>query len=363
MIAMPMRLLAVAVLTILISAQANGTTRPDKEFKIYQFPINQIPRIDGEFDDWKMVPDSYSIGLDELNDTVYGHGTELDPKDYNIEVKVAWVKNLNRLYFYIEAEDDYWDFDHHALGQDIFELVVDADLSGGTFINQHNGNKDLLPKNELHFKGHGAHAQNYHIFTPVQNKDWVMIWGNTPWIKEFPHYNAAYDYDFKHGESGKMKMEFWVTPFDYADIDGFSKSTVSELEENELIGLSWCILDFDGGGKCEAFMNIAHDTKMIYDASYLCAFRLMPLEKEHLKPIQADWSFVEMDRDSRWIQFKDESYGNIEKWHWDFGDETSSNEQHPKHQYNKGGTWTVILTVEGPDGKSIRSKVWDVVTK
>ncbi|RED98346.1 PKD domain-containing protein [Marinoscillum furvescens] len=351
------------LLMFCISVTSYSTARPDRVFKIYQFPINQIPRIDGQFSDWEKIPDTYTIGLEELNDTRFGNGTNLDPSDYDIDVKVAWVKGLNRLYFYIDAYDDYWDFDHHALGQDIFELVVDGDLSGGTFINQHNGNKNLLSKNELHYKGHGSHAQNYHIFTPVQNKDWAMVWGNTPWIKEFPHYNSASAFDFEHGESGRLQMEFYITPFDHAAFDGFSKSSVSQLKEDDFIGLAWCILDFDGKGKCEAFMNIAHDTKMIYDASYLCAFRLMPLEPEWQKPIAANWSFLEVDRSSRWIQFKDESQGKIEKWHWDFGDNTNSTEQHPKHIYKQGGTWTVTLTVEGPAGKSIRSKVWDVVTQ
>jgi hypothetical protein len=358
-----MRTFNLTVLVLFISLNLFGTTRRDKEFKIYQFPKDQIPRIDGEFSDWEMVPDSYSIGLNELMDTEGGHGSDLDPRNFDIEVKVAWVKDLDRLYFYVEAEDDYWSFDHHALTQDIFELVVDGDMSGGTFIKQHNGNKNILSKEELHFKGHGTHAQNYHIFTPVQNKEWVMIWGNTHWIKEFPYYNAAYDYDFKHGESGKLKMEFWITPFDHASMEGFDNSIVSDLKENDLIGLSWCMIDYDEGEKWEAFMNLAHDTKMIYDASYLCAFRLMPLEEKYLKPIQANWSFVEMDRETRWIQFKDESYGEILKWHWDFGDGNSSAEQHPKHSYDKAGEWTVILTVEGPDGKSVLSKVWDVVTK
>ncbi len=27
--------------------------RPDKEFKVYQFPQNMTPRIDGDFSDWK----------------------------------------------------------------------------------------------------------------------------------------------------------------------------------------------------------------------------------------------------------------------------------------------------------------------
>ena len=87
-----------------------------------------------------------------------------------------------------------------------------------------------------------------------------MIWGSTPWIKEFPYYNAAYDYNFKHAESGKLKMEFWITPFDHAAVEGFHASTVTQLKENDLIGLSWCFLDFDGAA-CESFMNLAHNTK------------------------------------------------------------------------------------------------------
>ena len=97
---------------------------PDKEYKIFQFPQNMIPRIDGDFSDWGMVPETYSIGLDQLMDTKYGKGTNLDPKDYDIQVKVGWVKNLNRLYFYLEAYDDYWDFNDKGLKQDIFEVVL-----------------------------------------------------------------------------------------------------------------------------------------------------------------------------------------------------------------------------------------------
>jgi len=351
------------ILTLIFSGIIVSFSIPDKEYKIYQFPQDQMPRIDGEFSDWDIVSESYSIGLDQLKGTEGEMGPNLNPEDYNIEVKVGWVKDLNRLYFYIEADDDYWSFNDKALSQDIFELVVDGDLSGGPFIKKHNGNVKRFPYEELHFKGHGAHAQNYHIFTPAQNKDEVMIWGSTPWIKEFPYYNAAYDFDFQHGEAGKLKMEFWITPFDHAAVEGIDRSTVTQLKENAIIGLSWCIIDFDNSPKFEGFMNLAHDTKMIYDASYLNTFRLMPLEKEHTKPIDANWAFVEMDRATRWIQFKDKSTGNIKSWLWDFGDGNTSKQKNPSHNYEKAGEWTVVLTVEGPEGTSIRSKVWDVVTK
>jgi len=336
--------------------------RPDKEFKIFQFPQDKIPRIDGDFSDWDIVSESYVIGLDELKNTKFGEGEKLNPKDFDIKVKVGWVKGLNRLYFFIDAYDDFWDFNDPALKQDIFELVIDGDISGGPFIDDENGNINKIPKNELYFKGHGAHAQNYHVFTPVKDKDWAMVWGNTPWIKDFPYANAAYNYNFKHGESGWLQMEFYVTPFDYASYDGPEHSVQSSLKENEIVGISWSMLDFDGKS-CESFMNLSHDWRMINDASFLCAFRLMPLEDSFKKPMDANWKFYIENREKRIVRFYDHSAGEITKWHWDFGDGNVSNEQSPMHQYSRGGEWTVVLTVEGPAGKSVRSKVWDVVTK
>lgn len=341
----------------------NSFARSDVEFMIYQFPRERTPSIDGDFSEWDLVPDSFMIGSDQLINTVFAEDEAQDPADYDLKVKVGWVKGLNRLYFYVEAYDDYWDFEDPGLEQDIFELVVDGDLSGGNFIDASNANIDRIPRNEMYFRAHGGHAQNYHIFTPAKNKDWAMIWGNTPWIKDFPHAQVAYQHDLEPGEAGIMKMEFYITPFDHADHQGIERSVVSELKENELIGLSWLTIEYDGTGKKETFRNLAHDIRMIRNADYLCAFRLMPLEERFQPAIDADWAFQEVDREERIIQFLDRSDGKIESWHWDFGDGTSSSKQHPVHQYEEGGYWTIILTVEGPGGTSVRSKVWDVATK
>jgi len=44
------------------------------------------------------------------------------------------------------------------------------------------------------------------------------------------------------------------------------------------------------------------------------------------------------------------SLGGITTWTWDFGDGTTSNEQHPAHTYQDTGVYTVSLTVVGPKG-------------
>lgn len=147
-------------------------------------------------------------------------------------------------------------------------------------------------------------------------------------------------------------MEFWITPFDYAAVEGPGRSVVSQLTENELIGMSWCMIDFDvDRPKADPVMCLSHDFRMIRDASFLNAFRLMPLEETLRPKIAADWAFTEVDRDRRIVLFEDRSTGEIARREWDFGDGTKSSEEYPLHRYAKAGEWTVTLTVEGPDGQ------------
>lgn len=346
---------------LLIAALSIGLERPDVEFQVFQFPANQIPRIDGDANDWSIVPDSYTIGTKELRETVVGIGDKHDPDNLDVKVKVGWVKGLNKLYFLYEAQDNYWDFARGDLHNDIFEIVVDGDLSGGPLIRQMHPNPKLRDKLDTHFLFHGVHAQNYHIFTPAEGKDWAMVWGAQPWIKDLPYANAACKYNFKHGESGKLVLEFFVTPFDYAPPDS-ARAVPSKLVEDKVIGLSWAVLDYDDekAERYAGFWNLSHKTTMYGDASDLVAFRLMPLEKQLRKPVEADWSFKVISQANRDVAFRDRSFGKITSWRWDFGDGTSSTERHPTHHYKKPGEFIVTLYVEGPEGQARRAKIWDV---
>ena len=72
---------------------------------------------------------------------------------------------------------------------------------------------------------------------------------------------------------------------------------------------------------------------------------------------------VHGSRHRRLVAFRDESVGAVTSWRWDFGDGTTSTEQHPTHVYKNTGNFVVILDIEGPAGASRRSKVWDVQVK
>ncbi len=354
-----------AILTFLACLPAaDALERPGVEFKIFQFPADKIPHIDGDPIDWSIVPEEYAIGLDQLRDTPDGARPNPDKKSLDVKVRVGWVKGLDRLYVLYEASDNFWDFELHSRHNDIFELVVDGDLSGGPLVVGRHQHRAVVGA-ETWFQLQGVHAQNYHIFTPAPERDWAFVWGCQPWIKELPWANAAYRYDFKPGGSGPLVLEFWITPFDYAPYDGPGRAIISKLTENKVIGLSWAVLDYDDPGKndLEGFWNLSHKASMAGNADDLVAFRLMPLEARFQKPIDARWSFHVLDMDRRMVAFHDESIGQITSWRWDFGDGKESTDQHPIHQYEKAGEYIVNLYIEGPAGKARWTKVRDVVLR
>jgi len=352
-------LLSATLLLTLACQSISALDRPGTTFKIFQFPPNMIPRIDGDPQDWKMVPDDYVIGMDQLvDDNNKDH--KPDPKDFDLKVKVGWVKGLNRLYFLYEAYDDYWDFANSGLNQDIFELVVDGDLSGGPLIERFNEAPELTER-EAHFSMHGVHAQNYHIMTPALGKDWALAWGCNSYVKNLPYANAAYGYNFKPGESGKLVLEFWITPFDYAGCEGPERAIESKLTEGKILGIAWAILEHDAGRR-GSFWNLSREHTMFGRADHLIAFRLMPLEPQ-VRKFEANWSFRVVDMGQRLVAFKDETIGKATSWKWDFGDGATSTEQNPIHRYTKGGDFIVALESQGPEGTSKREKIWDVALK
>jgi hypothetical protein len=340
-------------------AQPSGMGCPGQVFKVFQFPANMIPRIDGNADDWAIVPDDYAVGIDKMHDDTGKHPAP-DPASLDVKVKVGWVKGENRLYFLYQAYDKYWDFARPDLHNDTFEIVVDGDLSGGPLIAEMHPNRDITPW-EAFFSMQSVHAQNYHIFTPAEGKDWTMMWGPQQWLKELPYSNHAYNYNFRPGQPGKLTLEFYITPFDYAAAEGPLRSIPSKLTENKLIGLSWAVIDYNdvNSNGNDGFWNLSNQHKMYGNASFLCEFRLMPLEPQFRKAIDAQWSFTVVDMDRKVVAFKDESVGAT-SWKWDFGDGTSSTDEFPIHTFPGAGRYTVILDVTGPAGTSRLSKVWGV---
>jgi hypothetical protein len=190
-----------------------------------------------------------------------------------------------------------------------------------------------------------------------------MAWGCNSYVKNLPYANAAYHYDFQPGMPGKLTLEFWITPFDYAGCEGPQRAVESLLTENKLIGLAWAVLDYDdAANESHAFWNLSRKHTMYGKADELVAFRLMPVEPQ-LQKFDADWSFQIVDMSRRLVAFQDQSTGGAQSWKWDFGDGSTSTEQNPIHQYKEGKDYTVVLEIDGPKGHARRERIWDVAVK
>jgi hypothetical protein len=219
---------------------------------------------------------------------------------------------------------------------------------------------------DAHFSMHGVQAQNYHIMTPYEGKDWAMAWGCQPWDKELPWANHAQNYTFRPGQSGHYILEFYITPFDYAGCEGPQRAVESEALREQahrpLLGRHR-LRRWQSRRQEQRLLEPLARAHHVWQRNLLREFRLMPLEPQFRKPIEARWSFKVIDMNRRLVAFQDESEGQITSWKWDFGDHTDSSDQFPIHQYKAAGEYVVVLYVEGPAGKSRLSKIWDVVIR
>jgi PKD repeat protein len=128
----------------------------------------------------------------------------------------------------------------------------------------------------------------------------------------------------------------------------------TEIRKNQRIdGIRWNELGefyFDAG-QYDIILTDQADGYVIADA-----MRFTFLYSEIL-PCEADFtSDVSSGGPPLQVHFNDRSTGNINRWEWNFGDGTTSNEQNPTHTYDKYGVYSVSLTVYDDDGNDIEHK-------
>ena len=82
--------LAAMATAAVLAAPGDGWAldRQEVTFKVFQFPKDQIPRIDGDAMDWSIVPESYVVGTDQLTDND-GHHPAPDPKTLDVRARSA----------------------------------------------------------------------------------------------------------------------------------------------------------------------------------------------------------------------------------------------------------------------------------
>ena len=167
-------------LAVLFTPLQFGLERPDVTFKIFQFPPDKIPRIDGNTDDWAIVPDSYSIGMDQLMDTEArprhesrsqeprrqgqgGLGQGPQPPLFPLR-GLRQLLGLLATWTCTTTSSKWWWMATSPAGPliDIYHRDIWTPEAVG---KSRSVIDPRISQRDAHWAMHGVHAQNYHIFT------------------------------------------------------------------------------------------------------------------------------------------------------------------------------------------------------
>ncbi|MEW6379210.1 MAG: thrombospondin type 3 repeat-containing protein [bacterium] len=114
-----------------------------------------------------------------------------------------------------------------------------------------------------------------------------------------------------------------------------------------------CLLVQDGSDVAIDTMSVSRDSSL--SPQSLKNIRLPSLLPEFtLQPASGEAPLT--------VQFIDRSLGYITSWQWEFGDGESSSRQNPVHTYTSAGSFTVTLTVSGPEETKSLARPDAVVT-
>ena len=267
-----------------VAHQPEGVTYP-----LFQFADDQVPVMDGDLSDWEILPPESILDFNAHVDVVNEPPLTHDMADLHIvRAAVGWNDKQNLLYFMAEIYDDsllFYKEDPDSLdsfhsrltgdyvhGSDIWEIVIDAD-HGAEPVRYFSEN----PQREMRYRS--AFTQNYHLYIPPLNGYyWWWLYGKSSWARDEKYSKVGWKTEAKHEQAGTVTYECYLTPFDDLHPDGPEQSEVHDLQEGDIIGLSWAFLDRDPGGV--GFWSLSHTFEMCCQGDNQNDFRLMPLQSK-----------------------------------------------------------------------------------
>lgn len=236
-----------------VTLLATGCTAPQpaepsfheaaRPYAVVRFAPDAVPTVDGDLADWQGVPHRYWIGTGEM----FLNKPKQSSDD--LRVCVGYCAETGRVYFAVRVRDDYLKTDrqhsdperYYPFHDDVFEVVVDADTTGGSYIRFKNKTRD---ENR---KLCGCHAQNYHVYlVSPRGRDHAWLWGDQKWLLDKPYADFADRHTGTNHAPAEVTLEFYVTPFNYAATAGPALSAKAPLVPGQKIGIGWLRCDEDG---------------------------------------------------------------------------------------------------------------------
>jgi len=226
---------------------ATGARAHIGELNVVQFPDNALPVIDGNLNEWALVPPPFQTTNEDFPVELIGQ-FESDPSDLNIKIMWGYNPNNDRIYFAAEIFDDWHERDSELVYQDdVLEIIIDGDHSFGDAFHPSTGAEVAEADQET--KDLYANRNNQEFWIAVPEFAGTTIWQQwgqpKMWLAEPPTMDFAYSFDGEEIGEGTYYYELAFSPYDDALIER-AGSTQSDLEEGGYVHVVARVPDFDG---------------------------------------------------------------------------------------------------------------------
>ena len=224
-------------------AAVAGAHKPDGEtFYAVQFPDHDVPVIDGNLDDWDLVPEKYSIRSNRLfspaksvRDVERG---EYDSSDIEIRHRIGFNPNTERLYFAFVVIDNYHDIDRESIGALWTDDSIDLRL-----------NPTAVPAEEQNLEGEPANSMIYLLAVPPLEGIYHLIFpGGYDWMLDGGgHLDFGWSFAGEMLDSGESTYiyEMSMTPI-VALGESAAETEFMDVEEGEQVHFNILVPDIDG---------------------------------------------------------------------------------------------------------------------
>lgn len=285
---------------------------------------------------------------------------------------VSWTAASSKPANLNSAEDIY--FNNLSDG-----WVIGQSFNTGALYRTTNGGDTWIPVTDflgvyvaVDVKGPYIWAQNVggRYYRSTDNGDtWIQeeLPGSPHNIRDIKFHNQSIGYvvgfwgEAFRSHDGGITWEVLPTPNSNHNFTGIHLTSANEIwlsTNNDVVyhsatgGQSWSVLDIGSDG-FETFNSITAKTNgeawTTGSQGHIYYFEGPPPPPVNQPPV-SDFEFAATGLT---VQFTDQSYdpdGSVVGWLWNFGDGTTSTQQHPSHTYVTANTYIVNLTVTDNEG-------------
>lgn len=306
-----MRLLF-SVTLVLFGSAFSDVCRADRSSAVlmaFQWPLGYEPTVDGDLQEWEIVPEEYIVRTDSGNPMSSHFGDfydilhemsapPLDTTDFHIPWGVVgWSDTQNLLYVAIRVIDDEHYADESSWQDDHVDVLIDADHSGGQF----EFFSDVTPEEKRNLNN--AQATRYGIAVPPSPGESPISTSNAgTWMLNPLYANVAWRITSSLGEGVAITYEFSLMPFDWLDWQGVELSQSHDLEEGEVIGFNLYLQDLDTGEVRGRGFSLKNASQGTY-AQNFADFRLAPLDSDLFLPSGislSKWGAMKLRHRRKW---------------------------------------------------------------